>query len=344
MKNLFALRLHRHQLMTAPFALLRVLLPYGLFLLPLLTQAQSVALKPSEAGLRVEIDGRLFTEYVVKDTPRPFLYPIIGAAGESVVRNFPMKKGVPGEEKFQDHPHHRSLWFAHGKVNGIDFWGEFTVFGRQEHTGFGEVKAAGNQGSFLTRTKWVAPTGQAVLTDERRIVIIALAGGERTLDFNITLKATECDLVLGDTKEGTMALRLCPSLSLNSSKGFVDTGSSTGHAFNSAGDRDKDIWGKHANWVCYYGPDLKGNAVGVVIFSHPENFRSPTTWHARDYGLFAVNPFGLHDFEPDKPAGAGDYTIKRGGSLTLRYRFYFAKGQPTPAELDARFQAYARGK
>jgi hypothetical protein len=317
---------------------------YSLVALPFMIHAQTVALKNSEAGLRIEIDGQIFTEYVVKDTPRPFLYPIIGATGESVVRNFPMKKGVPGEEKFQDHPHHRSLWFAHGNVNGTDFWGEFKVFGRQEHTGFGEVKAAGNQGRFLTRTKWVAPTGQAVLTDKRRIVITAVAGGERTLDFNITLKATEGDVVLGDTKEGTMALRLCPSLSMNSSKSFVSTGASTGHAFNSRGDRDKDIWGKHANWVCYYGPDPKGNSVGVVIFSHPENFRSPTTWHARDYGLFAVNPFGLHDFEPDKPAGAGDYTIKRGGSLTLRYRFYFAKGQPTPAELDAKFKAYARGK
>jgi hypothetical protein len=322
----------------------RALQLYSLVALPLAISAQIVTLKNSDAGLRVEIDGRIFTEYVVKDTPRPFLYPIIGAAGESVVRNFPMQRGVPGEEKFQDHPHHRSLWFAHGKVNGIDFWGEFKVFGRQEHSGFGELKAAGNQGSFLTRTKWVAPTGQAVLTDERRIVITALADGERTLDFSITLKATEGDVVLGDTKEGTMALRLCPSLSMNSSKGFVSTGASTGHAFNSRGDRDKDIWGKHADWVCYYGPDPGGNSVGVVIFSHPENIRSPTTWHARDYGLFAVNPFGLHDFEPDKPAGAGDFTIERGGSLTLRYRFYFAKGQPTPAELDAKFKAYARGK
>jgi hypothetical protein len=141
-----------------------------------------------------------------------------------------------------------------------------------------------------------------------------------------------------------MAMRLCPSLSMNSSKNFVNTGNSTGHAFNSNGDRDKDIWGKHANWVCYYGPDPKGNGVSVVIFSHPGNLRSPTTWHARDYGLFAVNPFGLHDFEPDKPAGTGDYTIKKGDSLTLRYRFYFAKGQADAAKLDAAFAAFAKTK
>ena len=312
--------------------------------LPVTIHAQIVALKPGDAGLRVEIDGQLFTEYVTKDTPRPFMYPLIGAAGVNVSRDFPMKKDVPGEERFLDHKHHRSLWFAHSKVNGVDFWGEYLAFGKQEHIGFSETKAAGNQGSFLAATKWVAPTGETVLTDERRITITALPEGEKTLDFDITLKATEGDVLLGDTKEGTMALRLCPSLSMNSSKNFVNTGNSTGHAFNSNGIRDHAIWGKHANWVCYYGPDPKGNPVGVAIFSHPGNLRSPTTWHARDYGLFAVNPFGLHDFEPDKPTGAGDYTIKKGDSLTLRYRFYFAKGQPTPEALDAGFQNYTHGK
>lgn len=306
--------------------------------------APAVTLQPSEAGMRVEIDGRLFTEYVVKDTPRPFLYPIIGAAGESVVRNFPMRKGVPGEERFVNEPHHRSLWFSHGNVNGLNFWSEYLIHGRLEHTGFSAVKAEGNQGSFVARTRWVGPDGQTVLTDERHITIRALPAGEKTLDFDITLKATEGDVLLGDTKEGTMALRLCPSLSLNSSRGGISTGPSTGHSFNANGDRDKDVWGKRANWVCYYGPDPKGNAVGVVMFSHPQNLQSPIPWHARDYGLFAANPFGLHDFEPDKPAGAGDTTIKKGGSLTLRYRFYFAKGTPSAEALEKRFKKYAKGK
>lgn len=331
-----------HLCVAIPSVWLRALRALGLVVLPWMACGQTVALKPIAGGLRVEVDGQLFTEYVVTDTPRPFLYPIIGAAGENVVRNFPMKKGVPGEERFLNERHHRALWFAHGRVNGIDFWGEYLEFGRQVHVGFDAVRAAGNHGSFGARTKWVAPNGQTILTDERRISITALPAGEKTIDFNITLKATEGDVLLGDTKEGTMAIRLCPSLSLNSSKGGVPTGPSTGHAFNSGGDRDRDVWGKRANWVCYYGPDPKGNPVGVVIFSHPGNLRSPTTWHARDYGLFAVNPFGLHDFEPGKPAGAGDYTIKRGDSLTLRYRFYFAKGQPKPEALDARFQDYAR--
>jgi len=52
----------------------------------------------------------------------------------------------------------------------------------------------------------------------------------------------------------------------------------------------------------------------------------------------------LHDFEPDQPAGTGDYTIKKGDTLTLRYRFYFAKGTPTSDALAGRFQDYANEK
>lgn len=297
--------------------------------------AQTVTLKPSDAGLRIEIDGQLFSEYIVKNTPRPFMYPVIGSAGESVVRNFPMREDVAGEPK--DHKHHRSLWFAHGSVNGVDFWTEDKSFGKQEHVTFGETKAEGNTGAFTADTKWVAPDGKCVMTDSRKITVTALPGGERQLDFDITLKASEGDVVMGDTKEGTMALRLCPSLSLKGE-------GAQGHVFNSAGDKQKSVWGKHADWVTFYGPDPKGNAVGVTIFSHPSNLRSPMPWHARDYGLFAANPFGLHDFEELKKGdqdGKGDYKIAKGGSLLLRYRFLFTKGKSKPDVISAKFKEYS---
>ena len=316
----------------------RLVLPLFALLSAASLSAQTVALKPSDNGLRIEIDGQLFSEYIVKGTPRPFLYPIIGAGGESVVRDFPMRTDNPADAK--DHKHHRSLWFAHGSVNGMDFWSEDKDFGGEQHVAFGETKAEGNKGTFTADTKWTTHDGKCVMTDSRKITVTALPEGEKFIDFDITLKASEGDVVLGDTKEGTMALRLCQSLSLKGE-------GAQGHAYNSAGDKQKDIWGKHADWVCYFGPDPKGTQVGVVIFSHPKNLRSPTTWHARDYGLFAVNPFGIHDFEGLKKGdqdGKGNYTIKKGESLPLRYRFYFAKGKPKPDALEAKFDEYAKEK
>jgi hypothetical protein len=38
----------------------------ALLTLPLIAHAQTVTLKPSDTGMRVEIDGQVFTEYITK--------------------------------------------------------------------------------------------------------------------------------------------------------------------------------------------------------------------------------------------------------------------------------------
>lgn len=63
------------------------------------------------------------------------------------------------------------------------------------------------------------------------------------------------------------------------------------------------------------------------------------------YGLVAANPFGWHDFEnlKDEPH-KGDNTIPAGGSLTLRYRFYFHLGDEKTAQVAERYAEYSAGK
>ena len=71
----------------------------------------------------VSIGGKPFTTYYVgAEAPKPYLYPLRSAEGIIVTRGFPMVTSIPGESR--DHPHHRSLFFAHGDINGVDFWGE----------------------------------------------------------------------------------------------------------------------------------------------------------------------------------------------------------------------------
>ena len=50
--------------------------------------------------------------------PRPFFYPLLGPSGSPLTR-----MGHPGAP---DHDHHRSIWFAHARVLGIDFWSDRT--------------------------------------------------------------------------------------------------------------------------------------------------------------------------------------------------------------------------
>jgi Methane oxygenase PmoA len=103
-------------------------------------------------------------------------------------------------------------------------------------------------------------------------------------------------------------------------------------------------WGKRADW-CEYHAEHGGKTYGIAIFDHPDNLRHPTWWMARDYGLFAANPFGWHDFEglKDEPH-KGDFMVPAGGSLALRYRFYFHEGDEASARVAERCREYAAGR
>jgi hypothetical protein len=282
--------------------------------------------------LRIEIDGRLFTEYHFKDVPRPYCYPLIGPGELAMTRNWPMQN-TPNEE--HDHPHHRSLWFTHGSVNGHDFWSEEKNFGKIVHGRFDELKSGKETGVIKSTDKWVAADGTVVCTDERTLRIYKPANPqERVFDFEVTIHASHGAITLGDTKEGTMAIRLAETMRLKGKVGH-------GHIVNSGGVRDDATWGKRADWCDYYGP-VEGKTVGVAIFDHPQNPRHPTWWHVRDYGLFAANPFGQHDFEkfPDKTAG--NLTIPAGQSLTFRYRFFLHEGDNEQAKVAEKYQEYVK--
>jgi len=276
--------------------------------------------------LHVEIGGQLFTEYWYKDAPRPYMYPVIGPTGDPMTRNWPMKE-VPGEPT--DHVHHRSLWYAHGKVNGQNFWSEAKSFGKIVHQKFLKIESGDDLGVVQSQNQWVAANGDPVCEDVRTIRFYNRPG-ERLLDFDVTLKATNGPVTMGDTKEGSMAIRVAPTMQLKGGQGHIVT---------SEGARDKDAWGKRAAWCDYYGP-VNGKIVGVAIFDHPQNPRHPTWWHVRDYGLFAANPFGAHDFEK-QPVGAGDLTIPAGGILALRYQFYFHEGDEAQAKVAEHYKEYA---
>jgi hypothetical protein len=284
--------------------------------------------------LRVEINGEPFTEYVFKGAPHVYFYPVLGPGGMPMTRNWPMKE-VEGEER--DHKHHRSLWYSHGAVNGVDFWSEGGKAGRIEHDKFLEIKSGPDLGVIRSTHRWVAPDGTVACTDEQAFRVYNRPGLERLFDFEITLKAGDKEVVLGDTKEGTMAIRISESMKLRGN----NKKPGQGRIVNSEGERDDDTWGKRARWCDYYGP-VHGKTVGVAIFDHPQNPRHPTYWHVRNYGLFAANPFGVHDFEK-KPAGAGNMVIAPGKSLTFRYRFYLHEGDEKQAQVAERYKKYAEG-
>jgi sugar phosphate isomerase/epimerase len=299
------------------------------------TASQSKSgVKISQVGdkLRVEINGKLFTEYNYQDVPRPFFYPVYGPNGGLVVRNWPMKDTNPDES--HDHVHHRSLWFTHGEINGQDFWGEGSRSGKVVHDKFLKVSSGPDMGEIVSTNKYVAKDGKVVCTDTRTQKFYNTNDGE-IMDFEIAIHASNGKVTMGDTKEGSMAIRLAPTMRLEGKVG-------KGHIINSEGVTDGKTWGKRAAWCDYYGP-VDGKIVGVAIFDHPDNPRHPTWWHVRGYGLFAANPFGVHYFEK-KPAGTGDFVIPAGKSVTFKYRFYFHKGNEKQGKVAEHYREYAATK
>lgn len=298
---------------------------------------EGVTLREVDGRVRVEINGELFTEYHYQNVSRPFLYPVLGPGGLPLTRNWPMKE-APGEER--DHPHHRSLWWAHGDVNGVDFWSESPRAGRTVHEAFLERTSGADRAVLHTRNRLEDREGRLIGRVEFKITFHRGDADARWLDWETTVRASEGELKLGDTKEGTMAIRLNETLRLKPNRENV--GKPTGHIVTSTGLRDGETWGQRAAWVDCFGP-VEGRTMGVAIFDHPANPRHPTWWHVRDYGLFAANPFGIHDFEK-QPPGTGDLVVPAHQAVSFRYRFVFHVGDPAEGRVAERFAAYHQAR
>lgn len=179
--------------------------------------------------------------------------------------------------------------------------------------------------------RWLADDDTLVATEQRAITFGGVDDA-RTIDVEVVLHAGDAPLVFGDSKEGTFAVRVRPELRV---EGKV----ATGVLQDSAGRRDKDVWGKRANWIDDSGV-VAGKALGVAMFDHPDNLRHPTYWHARTYGLLAANPFGVKEFTGDAKAD-GAYAVPAGGELRLRYRVLLHGGGWSKARLDAAYAGWA---
>jgi hypothetical protein len=303
----------------------------------LMLPGASVELKRTQSAIEVLIDGKPFTTYYFDPAiAKPYLMPLRTASGVIITRGFPVRndvsKGDPTAPSFE--PHQRPLYFGHGDIDGLDFWQE-QVFDKyytdHGHQAYGHmVNKSIETGSDRIRARYsLESPHNRVIGEESQSFIFQGDDRTRIIDCEFVVYATAGPLDFGDTKEGTFAIRLAPELSAPSD-----------HMVNSNGAQgEKAIWGKPADWVDYSGK-ISGKQVGVAVFDSPKSFRHPTTWHARAYGLFAANPFGLREFtrNPDKD---GSWTVPEGKSIVFRYRVFIHEGDFSPSQMTEAYQRYA---
>src|SRR2546425_10583402 len=146
-----------------------------------------VQITKTDGKLLIKVNGEEFTEYRYSGAPHVYFYPVIGPGGARMTRDYPMVRDSEGEE--HDHPHHRSLWYSHGAVNGVDFWSEGSKAGKILHDKFLSIESGSASGLIKSRDNWGAGDGKVICTDERTFRLYARPDNERLLDFDVTIHA-----------------------------------------------------------------------------------------------------------------------------------------------------------
>jgi len=283
----------------------------------------------AEGKVDVRVGGTPFIAYNFgANVVRPYIYPVFGPGGRLVTRSFPMIPDVPGETR--DHPHHRSIWTAHGNVNGVDDWSEADNCGRILHRSFKTLRSGLVYGEIASINDWVSHEGEKVLEEERRIIVYNAPEGLRIMDLDVNFEATKGDVTFGDTKEGgIISIRVASSIDVVNG----------GRIENAYGGIDEDeTWGRRTHWCDYSGP-VGGSWIGIAIFDDPGNFRHPTYWHVRDYGLMTANPFGVSHFTGD-PKKDGSFTLKKRESLRFLYRVFIHEGDAKGGGVTERYHDF----
>ncbi len=314
-----------------------------------LPAAAQVKITPGPEKVAIEINGKPFSDFYVAGemVTKPYLWPLRAATGTEVTRYWPMEV-VDDEKNLKlDHQHQRGMWFAHDSVNGIDFWNneakpipptspnayKSQKLGRIKLVKLGETKSGKDKGTLAATFDWTDLQGHKLLT-ESRVMTFYADKNDRRFDVDITLTAADGPVTFGDGKDGAFGIRMRPVLQ-------EDTG--TGHITNADGlVGEKQLWGKPSNW-CDYSGTIGSEKVGIAILDNPANLHHPVRWHARAYGLFAANPFGLAVFTGDK-SQSGAVTIQPGQSLRYRYRVIIHEGDVKDAKIDTAWQNYVAGK
>jgi hypothetical protein len=224
--------------------------------------------------------------------PRPFFYPLIGPSGAALTR-----MGHPGAP---DHDHHRSIWFAHEKVLGVNFWGDNTT-ARIRQKQWLAYQDGDEEAVMAVLLGWYdGHDPQELLTQELIVAVRPYGDGETLVELQSSFRPQAESLELGRTNFGFLAVRVAKGISaffggggLRNSEGAVG---------------EREIFGKRARWTDYSGPTKNDVVEGITYFDHANNPGHPTHWHVREDGWMGAS-FNL----------ASPYVIRRDQPLVLRY-------------------------
>ncbi len=325
----------------------------GLCSFATLAQNLPVSFKNGKTSIDVLVGGKPFTSYFFPGQDvlkKAVLFPLISAQGTTITRGYPM---APRAGERVDHPHHVGMWLNYEDVNGFDYWNNSTniIASLQNHkmgtiVHSSIVKQDTKSGTLVVSADWIDNDGkgQKVLQEKTTYVFSGTADS-RTVDRITTLTSVADQVLFKDVKDGMFAIRVARQLEIPSNKPDVftdahgietkvpvmDNTGVNGDYWSSEGVKGEAVWSTRAKWMNLHG-EMDNHSISVTIFDHPSNVSYPSYWHSRGYGLFAVNPLGAKVFSNGKDER--NLTLKKGESVTFRYRTLISDRLNTKEELD----------
>src|SRR5688572_15709561 len=167
-------------------------------------RCQVVPLPDEQVSLTIDGIERL-RWHAGSSAPRPFFYPLLGPSGAPLTR-----MGHPGAP---NHDHHRSIWFAHNKVLGIDFWSDgVPAFIRQKEW---RVYEDGDEhAAMAVALEWFDGHDPRPLLEQELIAIVRPADNAETLlELQSTFRPEAAMLEFAQTNFGFLAVRVAKTIS-----------------------------------------------------------------------------------------------------------------------------------
>ena len=288
--------------------------------------------QPENGRIVVNYSGFLQTIYHYgRENFKPRFYPLTAPCarmGEMEGDSTVYPKSITDDSP-PDHIWHRSLWYACGDLNGIDFYLENGGEGRIVHQEFMDVFSGPLFGGFRERLRWVTPEGRELVDDQRSFMMYRLKGQLRVFDIEAAFTALDEPVTFGQTNENAL-----PLIRVADVIDEWDGGTLTLADGTTGG---KACFAKRSPWADCSGPLVRRGdepeIYGIAMLDHPSNRNHPNAWFARSYGPLGTN----------LPFFDGPLTLAPGETWRLKHRIVVHAGDPWQAGIPERFAEYANG-
>lgn len=259
-----------------------------------------------------ELDGRVLLQWnAAQRFSRPFFFPVYGP-GQAVMT----RMGHPGAP---DHDHHSSIWFAHHKVLGIDFWSVHSTASIRQ-LGWQAMRDGMEEAVLAVRLGWFDGHDPKPLLEQELIICVSPGQSD---DWTVELQSRFIPLAesleFQQTNFGFLAVRVAKTISAHFGGGTITN--------NLGQSGESNIFAKPAAWVDYSGTvrsvGSQQQVAGITYFNHPNNPNSPVSWHVREDGWMGAGA-----------CLAGPLITRRDAPLLLRYLLHVHPGPVQPDQAN----------